>query len=550
MRLLVLLIALSACGSKQDVSEPVEQKEIVAAPQAPEPRPSAEASELQTWIAHLDELDVGDRRSIERAIIAADALGRAKHAEAELPLIKAAMLQVPKLSPAQRVRISAIRALGNYGHSKAAVNALIKILEVDRADQPLQLHAAAANALATTGSEAALQPLLLALYALPPIYFQLRGAITGIGEPAIDQLILIFEGKHVALNEYARQQGFATDCKRASGPSTQCKAPGNLRFKAAALLGDLHAKRAAPALVAYLKRPVEVAFFDPNTGSPGPSAHSAVLDALRKIGDPAAADPIFFFIKNKGSSDLVQPLAIDAYSMLATDTKALTHLGKNIQNRQQAEQVRRSSALAYGRLATQTVQLGVLQTVIDRYSKEAVKSAKRAKKAKNADKKRALEQAAEDYRGWAREFEQYKTRARVGIKCKADPTCLGAYLDKSADEIVDELQIPSGGEMSPATKQAYRIAAIDRALVELGKMGKRGRPVLPKLLVHVGSTERLVRQGILLALVRIAEVPCQKCVDRLTEVVESQKDQTTLDYLTADTKIVRNYFLRAGGAKR
>jgi hypothetical protein len=46
---------------------------------------------------------------------------------------------------------------------------------------------------------------------------------------------------------------------------------------------------------------------------------------------------------------------------------------------------------------------------------------------------------------------------------------------------------------------------------------------------------------------RVAKQPCDACATRLDEVVEKQKDQTTLDYLTADTRIVLNYFVANGG---
>jgi hypothetical protein len=67
-------------------------------------------------------------------------------------------------------------------------------------------------------------------------------------------------------------------------------------------------------------------------------------------------------------------------------------------------------------------------------------------------------------------------------------------------------------------------------------------------LKHAESTDRIVRQGVLLALVQVSPSPCDKCVERLQAIITSQKDQTTLDNLTSDTRIVMNYFI-SNGAK-
>mgnify|MGYP006179153607 CR=1 FL=1 len=82
----------------------------------------------------------------------------------------------------------------------------------------------------------------------------------------------------------------------------------------------------------------------------------------------------------------------------------------------------------------------------------------------------------------------------------------------------------------------------------LAKMGKKAEPAFKDLLSHADSTDRIIRQGVLLALVQVAPSPCNDCVDRLDAIIEEQSQQTTLDYLTADTRIVLNYFI-AQGAK-
>jgi hypothetical protein len=79
-------------------------------------------------------------------------------------------------------------------------------------------------------------------------------------------------------------------------------------------------------------------------------------------------------------------------------------------------------------------------------------------------------------------------------------------------------------------------------------MGKKGEPAFKDLLKHAESTDRIVRQGVLLALVQVAPSPCNECVERLQDIIDAQSAQTTLDNLTSDTRIVMNYFI-ANGAK-
>src|SRR5262249_6733886 len=90
------------------------------------------------------------------------------------------------------------------------------------------------------------------------------------------------------------------------------------------------------------------------------------------------------------------------------------------------------------------------------------------------------------------------------------------------------------------------LARAERALLELGKLGEGATGQTDALLAGAETTERFVRQGILLALPRVAKLPCQKCADRLNQVIEKQADTTTLDFLTGETRIVYHYFLWAG----
>jgi hypothetical protein len=527
-------------------------------------------------IEAIDNFDIGDQQSIDDASVAADALGRAIQAgendeEITATLVNTAKKIMPKLSPGQRVRIAATRALGYMKNSPRATDTLIEILGTDLKKQPISLNAAAANALAEAASTRAIQPLLKAVFELPPIYQQCRTALAAIGEPVIPELIKIFEGKHADLEQYAKENNFANNCSAGRGPSTTCRAPGALRFKAAALLGDLRARHAVPMLTGALKSEPLPSFFDPQTGAPGPSTHNAVLDALRNIGDAKAADAVYAYLQAAGTSAEIKPMAMDVYSMLAVDRKALAYLSKIFLDDAADEQLRLAASLAYGRLAAQKSDLAPVEEMINRYKKPADKNqADAEKQAKLAEaeekagkeleaqaladsnkskagalKKKAdahfskaedyrdqqaqLEDTSKGYRGYQRGFEETKMRAEVGIACGSDAACFAKYLDG------DDIKTGSDG-----------LPRAERALISIGKLGSKAEALLDTLLKHAHSTERIVRQGILLALPQIAKLPCDSCEKRLYEVIESQKDQTTLDYLTADTRITMYYFRWAG----
>lgn len=512
-------------------------------------------------IAAVEEFDVTDEREIQDAAVAAEALGKAKSNDAVQVLISAATKK-EKLRQGQMVRIAAVKALGGFGDNKRTVDTIVKVLKTEAKMDTIRLNAAAANALAATRSPSAIGPLIYALYEISPIYQQIRTALTTIGKPVVPELLKIFNGTHAEMNKYAEENKFATKCDVGSGPGTTCVAPGNLRFKSASLLGDLRDKSAVGALTKQLSKPEAVSFFDPKSGAPGPSDHNAILDALRKMGAFGSAPAIFKYIQAETTKDTTRPLAIDAYSMLAKDTKALPYLQKTFEAPDTG--LRQVATLAYARLATSKKHIAPIQEIIDRQLKSAKEADAKGKKSTSDEVKNESEGQANDFRGFAREYEQHRTRARAGVYCKGKPTtkdgkpqseleCYQDLLRITAEEVVTKLSIPNhradpSKPMKKQDMQTYRIAALERALLEVAKMGKAAEPAFEDLLKHAESTDRIVRQGVLLALVQVAPSPCDKCVQRLQNIITSQKDQTTLDNLTSDTRIVMNYFI-SNGAK-
>lgn len=497
----------------------------------------------------VEDFDVSDDREIEDAKVAAHALGKAKSPETIQILIHAATKQ-EKLRQGQMVRVAAIQALGGFGDNEKTVETLVTILQGDATLDNIRLHASAANALAATGSPKAVLPLLKTMFEVSIIYQQVRMALTTIGKPATKEIVKVFKGTQKEINDVAKNNKFATNCKEAMGPNTSCIAPGNLRYKSAQLLGDLRATEAIPDLLAALDDPEAISFFDPKTGARGPSDHNGILDSLRVMGAFSAAGKVGSYMKAESTNKLTRPMAVDVYSMLATGTKELGFLQKAFENQDNDMPMRDASTMAYARLVRKEGQLAPIQAIIDRQLDEAYTSDAKAKKAKTDKARKAAEGAAADYRGFARKYEQHRTRARAGIVCGEKLECYLKLITLNAAEVVKMLAIPNHRTkpMKKQDMQTYRIAALERALLEISKMGKKAEPALDALLKNADTTERIIRQVTLLALVQAAPKDCSKCATRLNDVIKAQSSQTTLDYLTADTKIVLNYFV-AQGAK-
>jgi HEAT repeat protein len=475
---------------------------------------------LPFLIKAVDEYDPTNQISIDDAALAASHLGRSKDPAALDVLVRQAGKSMPKSAPANRVRAATIRALGNFKDPRA-VATLIKILEGDTETQDVRLHANAALALAETGDPQALPALARAAF-VGPIFAQVRQGITRAGKPGVQIAMDILDGKQPDVAAFAKEKNFAKT------------APGALVYKSALLLGDLRAKEAVPKLVAKLKEPTASIGFDPRTGAEYGTSHVGVLAALKLIGDPSAADAVFAYMTNEKTDDFaLRPLAIDAYSMLATslDKPAADFLLKNINDANTDPNVRNASIIAYGRLGRTADEAAPLKSKIAEYEAQAKKWEGKAKSAKNDNDKGNAEQEQLNAEAQAGALKEGLYRIEVAIQCKQAVDCYVAVLDGK------DVAVGQPG-----------LAKAERALLELRKMGPKAASAVDRLLEskNLGSSERIVREGILLALPRIAPLPCKTCATRMDEVMSSQSSQTTLDLLNTETRIIYHYFLWAG----
>jgi HEAT repeat protein len=472
----------------------------------------------------VESFDVAASRSIDDAVVACDALGRSGDPSVIPTLMNAAQKRsangepLPKLSPANHVRIACTRALGHFRDPKVA-DVLIHILETDPDKQLIRLNAAAALALAESGDPKALPALINAMFFMPAIFQQVRQAVTRVGKPAIPELLALFQEKDPEVAKKAHDKNF------------EKTAPGNIVYKSALLLGDLRVKEAVPLLTAALKAEPKIAFYDEKSGAPGPTTHDGILGALRLIMDPGSAPAVRAYLVDPKTYDGTRPTAMDVYSMIAPDDSALADLWKFAKDEKEEAPIRLAAIVAYGRLARAKDQEKPLLDMAQVYEDKLKKAEDKLKAATKDDEKAVAEDEGRVAGYWRDALHESVQRIEIAVECKQDPACYAKALPPTTRDFR-----PGG----PGLPRA------ERALLEIGKMGERARAQTDALLAGADTTERFVRQGILLALPRIAALPCTKCADRLGQIIDKQAETSTLDFLTGETRIVYHYFLWAG----
>jgi hypothetical protein len=472
---------------------------------------------LPYLIEAVETYDPSIQQSIDDAALAADHLGRSKDPQAIEVLVKTANKSMPKTSPANRVRAAAIRALGNFKDQRA-VDTLIKVLSADPEEQNVRLHAAAALALAETGDPKGLPALAKAAF-VGPIFNQVRQGFSRSGKPAVATALEIYEGKQADVVAFAKEKDFAKI------------APGAMTYKGALLLGDLRATEAAGKLAAGLKnKKNDPIGFDPQTGAPYSFAHMGILDALKRIGDPKTADEVWEYFVAKDTEDFMKPLAIDTYSTLTTSTAHLDEIKKIIEDEEADAQLRFAAMFAWGRLGRTPAHLKEAKDMLARQEARGKALDEQIKKAGDSDTEK-LDNLKLINEQMVPLLKDTVARVEIAVECKEDAACYAKALT------AQDVAVGKPG-----------LAKAERSLWELRKLGDKAAGVLDQLLSDavLGTSERIVREGVLLAITRVAPLPCKACQERFDKVLTSQENQTTLDLLTLETRIVYHYFLWAG----
>jgi hypothetical protein len=173
-----------------------------------------------------------------------------------------------------------------------------------------------------------------------------------------------------------------------------------------------------------------------------------------------------------------------------------------------------------------------------------------------------LDDERADYLNATRGLELHIARVEIALHCKKDAACYGRTLTAAmqktdaekvaaAEEIGKRLSkyIKTWKDWSEAEKKRVLAAQVERAMLELAKLGDAAKDQVPVLLSAVTSDDRIVRESVLLALPKIAPQPCKECETKLDEAVKAGEGKSTIADLNVETMILRNYFSWAGGNK-
>jgi hypothetical protein len=474
----------------------------------------------------------------------------------------------------------------------------------ERFELTLTVTGASINALAELRADAT-RSLLLAMYQLPQLLTQIRRALVASGPGAAGELRKILRGEHAAVNQLFRARQLDRSCGDGGGGA--CRPVSARDYYAAAALGGFHDATAAPDLLAALKRPAAPAYFVDD--EPGPSQHIAILEALRDSSSPDAAAALRALWADRKAELATRVHAIETYPFVTRDGAAADELGRIAADNKAEDELRQAAATAFAQLARDPRAIALLQSLAKRYvdasadkRKEAdrarpradaadqeLASARQAFEAKKAallalvkdsqstaDQIRAetatVKQAEQDYKaavrahrekvrsfkepdaaaraylGYARMFQTHIARVEIAIRCKEDLRCFAASLSLTTDEAARNLSPYVKDVFGWTTEQERDLiaAAVERAMLELGKRGAKAEGVTTTLLDRVASEHRPIWQSILRALPRIAKLPCAECVEKLDAAVKAAEGKAALADFAREAALLRGYFAWAG----
>lgn len=609
----------------------------------------------------IEDLDSNSQRSIDGAVKAAEALGQAQadairdNDEAALKqladgnavqvLIDAVNKKMSLKDAGQRVRLVAVAALGKFKDA-SATNTLAAVIKAEKDSQPPPLVGASINALGEMHSEGSLPILVDAMYRQPFFFQQTQRALIGTGSGVKEQMRKILEGTHAEVNALVKEQKLDKWCG-ADGklPMSECKAVAPVDYYAAMVVGGLYDEEAVDILLKALDRPATPSYFD-NQGNPGPPAANAILDALRKIGSPKAAEKVLEIYaspgpKGKPTDTNLRILAANVYGFVSPDGQekfggktGLQILVATASKNDEVEGLRLAAAESLGRLVTKTEDSEPLRTLAAKYANASNEKRKEAdgkpktdldaaqkkldelnKALTEADKelkkqtlekgdiglvdkavteKRGAAQKAVDefkektytpakekfgdldsYAGFMKNFERgfeaHLARVEIAIRCGGKADCLMKSFDAKPDEVftnvknqnskpvtiknaagkdVSVVLFSDAKEWGDGDKADLYTAQVERAVLDLRRQGSAAAAQADTLLKKINDKkfmeDRLIRQAIMLALPRIAKLPCDSCKVELEKLKKAGQGKAELNALNYETDLVISYFTWAG----
>ena len=166
---------------------------------------------------------------------------------------------------------------------------------------------------------------------------------------------------------------------------------------------------------------------------------------------------------------------------------------------------------------------------------------------------RGAVQAEKDLNSFSRLFETHIARIVVAIRCKDSIDCFAKTLTMKPDQAIADVQpyMPPGEDIAKTWSKEEKMglveAEVERGMLEIGKKGAAAGALTDTLLDAAKIDDRLIRQSVLLALPKIAKVPCANCEAKLDAAIKAGEGKASLGDLQLETTMLRNYFSWAGG---
>lgn len=296
----------------------------------------------------------------------------------------------------------------------------------------------------------------------------------------------------------------------------------------------------------------------------------AGVDELAKIAADNGADreAQFHDELRRVAAESFARLSTDANDIKILDALAAKYFDAADKKRKEADAKKPEADAADKELEKQKkaldeVKVALIKTTKDKDKTAAdIKAATEAAKKAEADFKESkkkhreavrpykdLDSFAKGYKSFARLFQTHIARIEVALRCKEDLECYAGTLKLKPEQVADNVAkyIKDVKSWSKEEQEQLLEGNIERAMLELGKRGQKASKYTDLLLDNAKSDNRIIRQSILLALPKIAQVPCANCESKLEAALKAGEGKTGLGDLNLETSMMRNYFSWAGG---
>jgi HEAT repeat protein len=424
-------------------------------------------SSIPTLLSALDFTE----DNYNNATTAAAALANFKATEAVDPLCKVLERKMAIKSRANLAKVSAVGALAEIGDKKA-VPCLIAALERKPSEQDFFINKKAAEALGELGDPSAVSVLVRALFMSSSVqgtsYPQARVSLVQIGQPAIQPLIDAMMGKDEKLNAMPKEWEWKDEDPKSV-----------ILNKTAIVLGDMMAKEAVPQLIELLGK-AKVESEDTTV--------AGVIEALGKIGDERAVDPLLKILNNKKANYKLRVQVCAALSVLGPKKAlpSLLELSEKGFVEDGYTNLLESAAMTYSRIVGAEAEAAIpkFQTIM-----------------KNEKLKAPETQNL---------FKEALDRMEVAKECKDDPVCYGKKL----------------------TDQNLSLVRREKAGIMIGVLPD-GNKAIPDLIKALPNPEPVLRLYFLMTAKRVGTAKDAELIKTL-QVLAEKDSKRTIKALGAD----------------